>query len=207
MNSKDWFRNTDWNAEIEKAFFEKLRRARDKSQYIRIQASTLASSNPEVALKLLEHYFALGDKFDYAQAYVDQATAYLAMGELEKAIDAYEAALTREAEFPNLQTQANMDLPFLIALHEIEKLYDRALQLLDIAESKLMFPLDHFRWHASKALIKRARGRNVDAMLSACEAVVWAEKSHSGFPFHPTVGLVGGQYEEIRAKLKGLCHA
>jgi hypothetical protein len=71
MNSKDWFRNTDWNAEIEKAFFEKLRRARDKSQYIRIQASTLASSNPEVALKLLEHYFALGDKFDYAQAYVD----------------------------------------------------------------------------------------------------------------------------------------
>jgi len=50
-------------------------------------------------------------------------------------------------------------------------------------------------------------GRNVDAMLSACEALGWAEKNHSGFRYHPTVGVVGGEYEDIQSKLKGLCHA
>ena len=206
MTSKDWYRNNDWNPEIEIAFFKKLRRARDKAQYIRIQASTLASSHPEVALNLLEQYFALGNKFDYAQAYVDQATAYLAMGELEKAIDAYEAALTREAEFPNAQTQAKIELPFLIALHEIERLYDRALDLLEMAKLELVFPVDHFRWHAANAFINRARGHNVDALLSACEALAWAEKNHSGFRYHPTLGLVGCEYEDIQARLKGLCN-
>ena len=207
MTSKDWYRNSDWNPEIEAGFFEKLRRARDKAQYLRIQASSLASSHPTVALNLLDQYFALGDKFDYAQAYVDQAKAYLAMGEVEKAIDGYEAALAREAEFPNLQTQAKIELLFLIALHDIERLYDRALQLLDLAESGLMFPVDHFRWHTAKAFINSAQGHKVDAMLSACEALAWAEKNHSGFRYHPTIGIVGGKYEDTQAKLKGLCNA
>lgn len=207
MTSQDWYRNNDWNPEIEIRFFKKLRGTRHKAQYIRIQASTLASSNPEVALKLLEQYFALGNKFDYARAFVDQATAYLAMGELEKAIDAYEAALSREAEFPNLQTQARIELPFLIALHEIERLYDRALQLLELTKLKLVFPVDHFSWHAANAFINGARGHNVDALLSACEALAWAEKNDSGFRYHPTIGIVGCKYEDIKSRLKGLCKA
>jgi len=46
--SDDWFRNTTWDDAIERAFDEKLRRARMKEQYLRIQASTLARSHPEV---------------------------------------------------------------------------------------------------------------------------------------------------------------
>lgn len=92
MTSEDWYRNKDWNSRIELSFFDKLRRARRKEQYLRIQASTLASSHPEVALRLLDEYFRLNDNFDHAQTYVDRATAYLAMGQLEDAIQAYEDA-------------------------------------------------------------------------------------------------------------------
>ena len=159
MTSKDWFRNSDWNEEIEAAFVAKLRRARDKSQYLRIQACTLTSTHPMVALKLLNQYFSLGDHLDLAQAYVDQATAYLAIGDVEQAIESYEAALTREHEFPNLQTHARLDLPFLIASRQIETLYDRALELLKMSEATLTFPVDSFRWHASHALIYGAQGR------------------------------------------------
>ncbi len=106
MMSTDWFRNAEWNDSIERAFHEKLRRARRKEQYLRIQASTLAHSYPEVALKLLDRYFELPDDFDHAQAHVDRATALLALGRVADAITAYEAALAREAVFPNLQTQA-----------------------------------------------------------------------------------------------------
>ncbi len=98
MSHGDWFRNTSWDPEIENAFFKKLARARDKCQYLRIQASTLASRCPEVALRLLDKYFALGEHFDIAQAHVDRATAFLHLNQLDSAILAYEAALAREGE-------------------------------------------------------------------------------------------------------------
>ena len=207
MSSKDWFRNTDWNDEIEAGFFAKLRRARDKSQYLRIQACTLASSHPTIALNLLNQYFSLGDHFDLAQAYVDQAKAYLAVGDLENAIESYEAALIREHHFPNLQTQARLDLPFLIATQQIERLYDRALELLKMSRAALTFPVDSFRWHASHALIYGAQGRTADALLSACEALEWARKEHSGLRYHPTIGLVGGEFDSVQSKLNALCNA
>ena len=73
----EWFRNTTWNESIQAAFDAKLRRARRKGQYLRIQACTLARSHPEIALELLERYLALPDDFDRAQAYVDRAMAFL----------------------------------------------------------------------------------------------------------------------------------
>ena len=207
MTSEEWFRNKEWNSRIERSFFDKLRHARRKEQYLRIQASTLASAYPEVALRLLEQYFTLDDKFDHAQAYVDRATAYLAMGDVEGAIQAYEDALAREQEFPNLQTQANLDLPFLVATRGIDHLYERALQVLVNSQSRLTFPVDHFRWHATRALILNSRGEQMDAKLSACEALAWAGRESSGFRYHPTVGLVGGDYKATESKLKELCNA
>ena|SRR5437870_3782655 len=207
MTSEEWFRNKNWNSRVERTFFDKLRRARRKEQYLRIQASTLAAAHPEVALRLLEQYFTLDDKFDHAQAYVDRATAYLAMGNVEGAIQAYEDALAREQEFPNLQTQANLDLPFLVATRGIDHLYERALQILANSQSRLAFPVDHFRWHATRALILNSRGEQMDAKLSACEALAWAGKETSGFRYHPTVGLVGGEYKATESKLEELCNA
>jgi hypothetical protein len=64
MSRDDWFRNTAWDRQTSSLFFAKLARARDKAQYLRIQACTLARSHPEVALDLLAKYFALGEHFD-----------------------------------------------------------------------------------------------------------------------------------------------
>src|SRR6266511_3622651 len=110
MARDDWFRNTEWDDAIEAAFLQKLHRARDKSQYLRIQASTLARCHPKVALRLLDNYFALGDHLDHAQAHVDRATACLALRDTTGAIAAYEAALAREQQYPRLLTYAWLDL-------------------------------------------------------------------------------------------------
>ena len=59
-----------------------------KSQYLRIQASTLASRNPEIALRLLDQYFDLGEHFDLAQAYAERATAYVTLDRIDLAIAA-----------------------------------------------------------------------------------------------------------------------
>jgi tetratricopeptide (TPR) repeat protein len=200
----DWFRNTAWDDAVERAFSEKLRRARSKGQYLRIQAATLATSHPLVALKLLDRYFELPDDFDHAQALVDRATAYLALGRTRDAICAYEAALVREGQFPNLQTQAYLNLPYLVATHGLKDLYDRAATLLEEHQSRLMFPVDHFRWHVSYALISSDVGESGASRIHATKALEAAAQEKSGFRYHPSVGLVTEHYDEVLKKVHAL---
>lgn len=184
-----------------------MHRARRKEQYLRIQACTLARSHPEVALKLLDQYFSLKDDFDHAQAHVDRATALLALGRVSEAIGSYEAALAREAEFPNLQTQAYLDLPYLIATRCIRERYEYAIQLLERHAARLMFPVDRFRWHTAWALIAAEGHDAAAAKAHARHALDAAAREHSGFRYHPAVGLVTEQYDDVVKKLEGYCAA
>lgn len=205
MADDQWFRNASWNETVALAFEKKLGRARRKSQYLRIQASTLAPTHPLVALNLLDRYFALGDDFDHAQAHVDRATAYLALGEIEAGIQSYEAALKREEVFPNLRTGAYLDLPYQIALLGITERYEQAMAMLAAATEQLMFPVDHFKFHAVKALINSAKGDRSTARVDARTALEAAARDHSGFRYHPGVGLVADRHAQALSKLRGLC--
>jgi tetratricopeptide (TPR) repeat protein len=174
---------------------------------LRIQACTLARSHPNVALKLLDRYFELPDNFDHAQAHVDRATALLALGRVGDAISAYEAALAREAVFPSLQTQAYLNLPYTVATRGIREQYPRALELLHLHESRIMFPVDRFCWHAARALIAADTGEIEASQVHARRALEAAASDHSGFRYHPSVGLVTEQYDGVIAKLEALSAA
>lgn len=202
----DWFRNTDWNEAIAAAFEQKLKRARDKPQYLRIQACTLTRSHPRVALELLDRYFALGDHFDHAQAHVDRATAHLALGDMDSAIRAYEAAVEREAVFPNLRTGASLDLPYLIAVNGVVGRFEQAMEMLSGPESELMFPVDRFKLHAARALIL-ASSDSLAARTEAKAAMEAAALAHSGFRYHPKVGLVSEEHANALTRLRGLLDA
>src|SRR5690348_11947176 len=130
MSIDDWYRNKDWNPETEAKFFTKLRRARRKGQYLRIQASYLTERRPEIALRLLEQYFSLGDDFDLALAYMHQGTAYRCIGRIEDAIRSLERALLREKDFPRLKTQAWSEFAMLVATEKLEGCYSNALKVL-----------------------------------------------------------------------------
>ncbi|QDH69704.1 hypothetical protein [Marilutibacter alkalisoli] len=208
MTDDRWFRNTSWDSSIASAFEEKLRRVRRKSQYLRIQSGHLTQTHPHVALELLDRYFELGDDFDHAQAHVDRARAYLAIGHTEDAFTSYEAALKREEEFPNLRTGAYLDLPYQIALSGSTHRYEQAMALLSPqAEARLMFAMDHFVFHATKALILASQANLVDARTHARLALEAASRDHSGFRHHPDAGLVSDKYAEAIALLRPLCDA
>ncbi|MEP7242114.1 MAG: hypothetical protein ABI885_00360 [Gammaproteobacteria bacterium] len=197
MSGQDWFRNTEWNALVERTFEEKLRRARQKSQYLRIQANALAESHPAVALQLLRRYFELEDKFDWAQAYCDQATASLSLGRLADAVSCYEKALHREAESTNLKTQAYLELPFLIATRRLQDRFDQAEQILKNHRSRLTFPVERFMWHSSWALIAHSRGDGVRASEHASQALIEAQQRYSGMQYHPVIGLVSQRHQAL----------
>jgi hypothetical protein len=204
VNRHDWFRNTSWDPETEAAFFKELAHAKDKSQSLRIQASILASHCPDVALRLLDQYFASGEHFDMAQAYVDRATAYLCLGQLASAVLAYEAALAREASHPHSQTQAYLELPFLVAKERLSQHYDRAMALLEMHKNRITFPIERFRWNCALALIRSEQGDRRAAQQAARDALAASTEAHSGIQYHPRIGLAVAIDESLRKRLTEL---
>ncbi len=207
MSREDWFRHEDWSPSIEAEFFAKLARARNKAQYLRIQASTLARSHPQAALELLRRYFELEEPFDLAQAYEDRATAQIALRDIEGAITSYEAALAREERFPNVVTNAYLSLPVLIVRERLSERYREALDLLKKHRAKVVFPVDLFRWNCVLAIVLAETGKPCEAAKAANAALKAAGAIKSGFFRHPKVGLVGPEdadlLERIRTIAKG----
>ncbi|MFT6735015.1 MAG: tetratricopeptide (TPR) repeat protein [Polaribacter sp.] len=204
MSNEDWYRNSTWSDDIESQFMAKLKRARRKEQYLRIQASYLAKTNPDVAIKLLAQYFELEDDFDHAQAYCDYAAAYLSLGDIEKAINNYALALEREKVFSNLLTDAYILYPMTVVKYGVISSYADADKILDENQERLMFPIDHFRWNAAKAIIENDRDNIKEASSHAEKALDAAEIKKSGFRFHQKLGLVGKEYTEIVNELRAI---
>lgn len=205
MGRDDWFRSDTWDSATEARFFTNLHRAKDKQQPLRIQANYLATHHPRAALALLDQYFAFGDHFDKAQAFLDQAEAYCTLGDLDKAVQSLRNALQREREFPNVRTQAWSRYALLVAENRLTPLYDDALRVL--RENPLRsdsFPVDGFRWNAACALIAHAQGLTKDAAERAINAMRFADMSNSGFRYHPNTGLVGKQEEKLMDEMRRL---
>lgn len=203
----DWYRSAEWNDAIEASFRARLKRARRKEQYLRIQASCLAKRYPHIALRLLDEYFAMPDKFDNAIAYNHRAEALLSLGRRDEALEAYEAALRREAEFPSSRTQTYVTYPYLVAVNQIKARYARALEVLEARKGELMFPVDRFMWHAARSLIFSEQGERASARQEALAATAAAATEHSGFRNHPTIGLVGDRHEKTLERLRGCIDA
>ncbi len=202
MSRHDWYSNKDWSPAIEAAFSAKLARAREKQQYLRIQASFLTRSHPRVSLALLEKYFELGEHFDIAQAHCDKAEAYLALGDVDSAVASYEAALNREETHPHLKTSAYLYLPLLIIRERLARRYEQALELLQKNRGRVIFPVDLFRWNAVFAVIMDASGNELKAIDGANAALKAAGMKHSGFSHHPTIGLVSPEDADLLHRIK-----
>jgi hypothetical protein len=201
----DWFRNTDWNLEIEAAFFRRLRGARiNKSQYLRIQASYLSKSHPRVALRLLDEYFLLGEHFDLAQAYADKAAALVTLDEIDAALSSYEDALKREREFTGLKSESYLGFAVLVANARRAHLYSGALEVLDAHRNSLLFPLHRYEAHGARALILQELGYADEARSSAQLALEAASEIQSGFRYHQDVGLVADTDDEFGARIAAL---
>ena len=207
MAGDSWYQNFSWSVDIANEFERRLARSRNKVQYLRIQASCISRSHPEIALELLGRYIRLPEHFDRAQAYVDRADALDALGRTSEAIRALEEALARETEYPKHLTQAYLLLPQLIVRNNLGVLFPRALTVLQENQGRALFPVDFFRWNAMSALINVECHERARAVLFATRALAAAAQLSSGFGGRPNVGLVGAEDDELKEAMNRIVAA
>ncbi len=95
----------------------------------------------------------------------------------------------------------------LVATQTLEPYFQEVLQVLTENKSQPLFPVEKFKWHAAHALIMAAQGDRETAKDQAIRALDVAKANHSGFRYHPTVGLVESNYEALRDRLLALSGA
>jgi hypothetical protein len=61
-----------------------------------------------------------------------------------------------------------------------------------------------YRYNAIQAMLAEAHGDKSMAREFATQALTEATRSHSGFHFHPTVGLVGPEQKTFESRLRAL---
>ncbi|MBE5074165.1 hypothetical protein IM511_07590 [Erythrobacteraceae bacterium E2-1 Yellow Sea] len=129
----DWYRNTDWNDEIEEQFFVKLARARSqRDQYIVLQALTLAESHPQVTLRLVDYYFGTRtDDFDDGRARMAASRANFALGGYEKALDDYLEGMADNGENQAIYVASPIQFAFMAARYRSQRHYLPALDALN----------------------------------------------------------------------------
>ena len=206
MARDDWFRNRQWTPEIETKFFDKLARARNigtRGQYLRIQAVSLIDSLPDVSLRLLDKYFGLGDHFEAGLAHRIRGDARRALGQMQKALDDYDAALKHD-KTSNFKSGAELSFALLVAEEKVSSQYERAMTLANPFRTNPTFPVERFLACAVRAIIFSDTLRHVEAADSASEALTAAGIVHSGFRYHPTVGLVGSRHEALIGRMRQL---
>jgi hypothetical protein len=193
MGRHDWYRKTSWSQSDQEDFFTRLARSRSgRNQYLLIQAQHLRSAGlAESSLRLVEQYFdefPVTDMFHVA-ASLQRAQCLEVMGRIEEAEGAYLATLAEQRRIPNYVTSIYLDFPWFAARHGRHHLYARALDALDAAAPHLIFPMFQYQASAVRALIAAENLDLVGAQRHAVAALEAASAKHSGFRYHPDVGL------------------
>lgn len=162
----DWFRQTEWTPAIAAAFAARLARARDKGQYLCIQAHTLLATDPAAAAGLCRQALALDDPDWHARAGLYLGTALALSGDGDGAITALDQAMVAEAANPAFRTGAWLDHALLVAAGERGDLYEAVWRRLDerCGDDGLDAPVEAL---AALALIGHARGEDMRETASA----------------------------------------
>jgi tetratricopeptide (TPR) repeat protein len=201
---ESWFRNTDWSPAIAERFEEGLRHARDKSQFLRIQATSVARRHPEVALQLLDRYFEQPVRLFDAWARELQGRLREGLGEDEAALESYLAALESERLKPHVVSRSHLRLAELVLRRDDAGRYLEALTVLQAREGHTESVLDEFARTAASAQLCERLGDAARARDYARAALDAASRPESGVGFAGGHGLISEEHAPLIERLRRL---
>lgn len=192
-----WYRRTTWSAEDEQDFLVRLKRARQKAQYLVLQASALVDTGDAVlvgaGLRLVDRMLAeYPDPFFLSNAFLTRAEALVRLNRPEEAVFAFRGALEARRAMPNLVNYAYLEFAWTVARLDMQSFFDEALAVLREFQQAgdLAFPTNAYRYFGALALMQAARGERTEARRRAKEALDAISQPRGPFGRHPTFGVV-----------------
>ncbi|MGL1888670.1 MAG: hypothetical protein OCD76_19310 [Reichenbachiella sp.] len=200
MPDDDWYRNTEWNQEVEDHFRKKLNCSRSqRDQYLVIQALTISERHPETSLNLIDEYFASKTSdFEDLRALYTRVSAHTNLGNIENTIQTYVAMLELEKRKPNQSFNTQIEFPYYVAFKNLTEYYGQADLALTNNLDDIHWPIHLFKWHAAKAIFHQDK----NYAIAALEA---ARIDRSKFKFHRKLGIVGEEHKDMVKQLYDMC--
>ena len=204
-----WFRKSSWSAEDERDFRTRLSRARDRSQYLRIQADELLGKGLAApALQLFDELLASDpDSIFLTMIQTDRARALVSLKRPVEAVQAFRLAVAAARARPNVRGYAALEFAeFAVAARRAD-LYSEVTLALDQEPADNPFPAVQFRESTVRAFVAEEQGDHVAARSHAERALAALAATKAPFPRHPGLGLVSSVAPAVEARLRGLCAA
>jgi tetratricopeptide (TPR) repeat protein len=201
----EWYRNEDWSKEKKEAFFEKLKKSRDKVQYLKIQAGHLEKRFPNEALELLMEALKINSNNIFlTQIYGQMAECFCSMGNRDEAIAYYRKSIGAQGQRPSVRTDSYLGFARCVINWERSDLFEEALNYLNQREQDPTFPVQIFEYHLylTQLYLKLEKIDKAEEHAKATVANMAATKS--GFRYHPGIGLVTAVPKEVESMLKDL---
>ncbi|MEX2171881.1 MAG: hypothetical protein WD851_21350 [Pirellulales bacterium] len=141
-----------------------------------------------------------------AQAHLQKAQCHVKLNEYDAALTEFRASLDAERAFKNVQTNCWLEFPWFLVAHEMSDYYDEATTVHKEfrTDSKLAFPISRYQYSVVQAFLAAACGERDLAKAHAQAALKCAAENHSGFQYHPNLGLVDYIDPQIRSRLSKL---
>ncbi len=207
----EWFRNTDWNQEIEDFFELKLKRARggnSKAQYLRIQASHLldTSKHGQIGEKLLLRLFSdfPEETFSVIFGHEQLGDYYFKTGKYNKAETEYKIVVDHYHSKTRSGTTglADIKLADLILTTEQKDKYNHAYKLITEGFTKSSGDLgmndSRYFYALTRSRLAWRLGFKTDSRDYAKLALDLSKITDPQFRRHKTVGLVKAKNEDIK---------
>lgn len=214
MSRDDWFRRHTWSDSDRAEFFARLAKSRGnfhKAQYARIQAYELHHGGgkryAQAALELLDLVLeSWKADADLAPLFNQRAECLLDLGDAVGALIAYRQVFAQQRQVPSHITNAHLDFAWWVAVSKQQELFDEALSALAefTRDDGIVFPAASYRAEGARALIFDFLGDRDHAAKHARNSLEAAAKQNTGLRYHPTLGLVKVQDQQIHEVLSHL---
>jgi hypothetical protein len=211
MANEDWYRHKKWDNKIEADFearFKRSRKAFNKAQYLRIQASYLLGSSDEknqvVGLGLMERLIKefSSEEFSVILGQEQLGDFYLKRKDYEKA-EQFFRVVTKyyqdKKSRSGTSAMADLKLAETILRSKLRDKFDEAYQLVtSYPISELTFNDSKFYYAELRAQLCDAINKKEEAKEFAKAAIELSKIEKPQFNRHKTVGLLKTSEKELR---------
>jgi hypothetical protein len=202
----DWYSSADWDPEAEAEFEAKLRRARNKAEYLRAKGAVLIRQKDErlreagrgLLLRLVNDF---PDALTVAWAHELLGDAYEEDASYDQAERQYRDALSANERISGVPGHAPLKLANLIAATHQRDKYEEVEALLDAY--KPVWKLGHFWVELARARLAADLGDRSRAAAHARAALALEADEEPPVHRHPGVGLLRTDSETV-AELEAL---